>query len=169
MVSRSLGDAFLSGTNSPPPRFPIIISQDSLISTAEKLQQLANLPTLPNIETTRTAPRRWEDLDAPPADDREVHFCDVDRDQKNMIKDATEGESISVWFMGTKRDAWVAESLKQISTVGGQISAQEQNLNIRERPLAQQQTIGDEEGNLEEKQTLDIGDGGSGHEQNFGY
>ncbi|ELR08101.1 hypothetical protein VC83_01629 [Pseudogymnoascus destructans] len=30
-----------------------------------------------------------------------------------MIKGTTEGESISVWFMGTRRDAWVAESLKQ--------------------------------------------------------
>lgn len=104
--------AYMSGTDKPPPRFPIVISQDCFISTAEKLQQLADLPTLPQIETTRTAPRRWEDLDAPPADDREVQICDVDMDQLNRIEDVTEGESISVWFRGTRRDAWVARSSK---------------------------------------------------------
>ncbi|KFY08402.1 hypothetical protein V492_06267 [Pseudogymnoascus sp. VKM F-4246] len=83
-IWKAAGEAFLSGEESPPPRFRIAISQDSLISSAEKLQQLADLPTLPEIETTRTAPRR----------------------------DATEGEPISVWFGGTRRDAWVAKSLK---------------------------------------------------------
>lgn len=95
-----------------------------MISTAEKLQHLVDLPTLPEIETTRTAPRLWEDLDAPPADDREVRTCDVDWDQLNMIEDATEGESISVWFIGTRREAWVARSLRQKPL----------NLHIREPP-----------------------------------
>ncbi|KFY12886.1 hypothetical protein V491_06606 [Pseudogymnoascus sp. VKM F-3775] len=101
-------NAFASGTDRPPPRFPIVISEDSLISTAEKLQHLASLPTLPEIEITRTAPRLWEDLDAPPADDRKVH--------------ATDGEPITVWFRGTRREAWVAESLKRVT----------QNVNIRD-------------------------------------
>ncbi|OBT45880.1 hypothetical protein VE00_04232 [Pseudogymnoascus sp. WSF 3629] len=134
-------EAYMSGTDKPPPRFPIVITQDCLISTAEKLQQLADLPTLPQIETTRTAPRRWEDLDAPPADDREVQICDVDMGQLNKIEEVTEGESISVWFRGTRRDARVAESLKLVS----------QNLNIGES-LSSQQTLGAEEGNLEENQ-----------------
>lgn len=95
-----------------------------MISTAKELQQLANLPTVPEIETTRTAPRRWEDLDAPPADDREVQICDVDWNQISKIKKVTEGESISVWFKGTRRDACVVESLKPVS----------QNLNIEEPP-----------------------------------
>lgn len=115
-------NAFASGTDRPPPRFPIVISEDSLISTAEKLQHLANLPTLPEIEITRTAPRLWEDLDAPPADDREVRICDVDWDQLIMVEDATDGEPITVWFRGTRREAWVAESLKRVT----------QNVNIRD-------------------------------------
>lgn len=69
-------------------------------------------------------PRLWEDLDALLADDREVRICDVDWDQLNMIEDATEGESISVWFIGTRREAWVARSLRQIPL----------NLHIREPP-----------------------------------
>lgn len=95
-----------------------------MISTAKELQQLANLPSVPEIETTRTAPRGWEDLDAPPADDREVQICHVDWKQLSKIKEVTEGDSISVWFRGTRRDAWVAESLKPVS----------QNLNIEEPP-----------------------------------
>lgn len=56
------------------------------------------------------APMQGEDLDAPPVDDRKVKICDIDQDQENCSKEATEG---SVWFKGTRRDAWVAKWLKQ--------------------------------------------------------
>ncbi|KFY97293.1 hypothetical protein V500_02134 [Pseudogymnoascus sp. VKM F-4518 (FW-2643)] len=116
-------DAYLSGTDSPPPRFPIVISEDSLFSTAEKLQRLADLSLPLEVETTTTAPMPWEDANSP-ASNREVRFCDVDWDQRSKIKKVTEGESILVWFKGTIRFAWVAESLKPVS----------QNLNIEEPP-----------------------------------
>ncbi|OBT66861.1 hypothetical protein VE03_04140 [Pseudogymnoascus sp. 23342-1-I1] len=112
-ASQAAADASSSRTYSPPPRSPIVVSRGSLISSAEKLQQLASLSTLPTIETTMTAPKEGEDLDAPPADDRKVQISDIDQDQENYIKDVTEGESISVWFKGTRRDAWVAKRLKQ--------------------------------------------------------
>ncbi|KFY78161.1 hypothetical protein V499_02597 [Pseudogymnoascus sp. VKM F-103] len=139
-------DAPISDDDRLTLRFPIIISQDSLISSAEKLQELAGLPTLPPAVTTRTAPRRWaprrgEVLEATPAD-REVQICHVDGDQLDKIEEATEGESISVWFRGMRRDAWMAESLKLVS----------QNLDIGES-LSSQQTLSAEEANLEETQT----------------
>ncbi|OBT86883.1 hypothetical protein VE02_03877 [Pseudogymnoascus sp. 03VT05] len=90
--------AFLSSTVSPLPRFPIIISEDGLFPTAEKLQQLADLPLAPDIKTTTTVPMPWEDTNPPLGGDREVHFCDADWDIKSKIEDLTEGESIHVWF-----------------------------------------------------------------------
>lgn len=51
-------------------------------------------------------------MEATPAD-REVQISHVDRDQLDKLEEITEGESISVWFRGMRRDAWVAESLKQ--------------------------------------------------------
>lgn len=63
---KAVANAFLSRMNSPPPRarLPNHISQDSLILSAEKLQQLADLPTPPKVMIKMTAPIQGEDLDA---------------------------------------------------------------------------------------------------------
>ncbi|KFY48574.1 hypothetical protein V495_01226 [Pseudogymnoascus sp. VKM F-4514 (FW-929)] len=111
-VWQAAREGFLSGTDPPPPRFPFIIGQDSLFSTAEKLQQLASLPSPPDVETTTVAPWPWEDKDA--ADDRKVLICDFDWDLNHRIRDTTEGENVSVMFKGTERFAWLARSLKQM-------------------------------------------------------
>jgi hypothetical protein len=139
-------EAFLSGTYPPPPRFPIIIGQESLFSTAEKLQQLANLPSPPEVETTTVAPWLWEDEDASPADDRELLICDIDQDLNCRIEGTTEGESIPVMFKGTRRSAWLARSLKQMPpnfSVGESLPWEAASLS----PWAQ---FTDSESNLEE-------------------
>lgn len=98
----------------------IIICQDGLLSTAEELQQFANLPMLLDIETTRIVPMTYDDADGPPADSKERQICAVNGDQRYSIEYITRGESINVWFKGMSTRARLARSLESAQGIAAE-------------------------------------------------
>lgn len=102
--------AYKSGWTMPETRYPILISPDSPISSPEKLQQLADLPLLPEL-TTAIKTEMYDD-----SNPEEVQICDINWDQYLRLQDLTEGEDIIVWFQDTKRACWVAQSIKKKDT-----------------------------------------------------
>ncbi len=95
----------------PPPRFPVIITPDSPISSAEKLQQLTESESLP--EVFETALLEWNDEDT----GRRVTVGDVSREEikrleeKAVVNDIT--EEIYVMFYGVTRTARLVKVLRE--------------------------------------------------------
>ena len=104
----------------PEWRFPIIItSSTGPITTPQKLQEVAGLSSLPEVQwTTRTSlldsgeeESRSSDGEKP----EKVQYCDVNWKQLVQVKEYSDGEDVLVWFQGKKRAAWLARLVKQKS------------------------------------------------------
>lgn len=86
-------EAYANGWQRPKPRFPIVISSNSPVSTPEKLQEIAGLETSPEvIETAYTALDRDPDLDRLEKDEspEKVSVGLVDWDQLQKIRSKTD-------------------------------------------------------------------------------
>jgi len=113
--------AYKSGWRMPEKRFPIIISADNPVSTPEKLRELADLPSVPEISnTTKTSP--FSDGVDEGTEPEKVQICDVNWSQLVKIEERTEWDEICVWFQNTKRMALVVLSLKVKEQAGSKIT-----------------------------------------------
>lgn len=111
-----------AGVIQPERRFPVIITtSQGPFTTPQKLQEVAGLPSVPEVrETTRTS--IWDpDVEEEcrravckhPAE--RMRYCDVNWYQLLRVKQYSDGEEPLVWFQGKKRAAWLAHSTKQKS------------------------------------------------------
>ncbi|KAK9794510.1 hypothetical protein SCARD494_05580 [Seiridium cardinale] len=100
--------AWAAGIRRQEPRFPIIIASDSPISSPEKLQAIAGLPSVPEVTRT-TEVEMFSDDEVESADGNKVQVCDVDWNQMEKIKATTEWEETLVLFNGQKRFAVLVE------------------------------------------------------------
>lgn len=116
------GAALSSGWRELEPRYPFILYADSLILTPEKLKEIADLPSRPEVLTTTRAccahvPKDSEDF----CDDNcnwkgvdrseKIQICDISRDQCRRVEERTEFVSVLnfntyVWFKGQRRTIW---------------------------------------------------------------
>lgn len=105
--------AYATGWLKPEPRMPVIIGAGSPVPTAEKLQELAGLPSVPEVtETTKTYP--YGDKFDESLESQKVQICDISLSQFGKLEEHAECEDMStcVWFHNTKRFAVVVLSLK---------------------------------------------------------
>lgn len=106
--------AFKNGWRKPEPRFPVILSPDSPVSTPEKLQELAGLTSVPEIQhTTKTYPYGDEYVES--YESQKVQICDLSWEELMKMEESAvcEATSTVVWFQDTKRAARVVVSLKK--------------------------------------------------------
>jgi hypothetical protein len=113
-----------AGVVKPERRFPIIItSSTGPFTTPQKLQEVAGLSSLPEVQwTTKTSffDSEEEGSKGPDSEKPEkVQYCDVNWEQLVRVKEYSDGEDVLVWFQGKKRAAWLARLVKQKS--GNQI------------------------------------------------
>lgn len=106
------------GVVEPERRFPVIItSSTGPFTTPEKLQEVADLPSVPEVKRT-TMTSLLED-EAKELEKEEVQYCDVNWEQLVRVYDYSEGEDVIVWFQEKKRFAWLAQSVNTGETEGG--------------------------------------------------
>ncbi|KAI0013060.1 hypothetical protein F4779DRAFT_613931 [Xylariaceae sp. FL0662B] len=104
--------AFHAGVREPEPRFPVVISSDGPVDSPEKLQRLADLPSIPAVLESQTIDRLTEST----KDD--VRISDVTWEELKILRERTEWERILVWFPDERtkkrvmRNAWVIKSVK---------------------------------------------------------
>ena len=111
------------GAVGPEPRFPVIITNSTgPFTTPKKLQEVAGLSSLPDVQwtTTRTSVFDSEgDAEGSRGSDgkrpEKVQYCDVNWEQLVQVKECSDGEDVLVWFQGKKVLAWLAHSGKQKS------------------------------------------------------
>lgn len=101
----------------PPARYPVILTPNGPISSAEKLQELAELDSLPEtIDTTQVR------VDGTVV--KKVKICHVsvkERDKMEEKGDVSSGieDTVLVIFNGEERFAMVVNSLNEGSQAGG--------------------------------------------------
>lgn len=106
-VWKAAATAARAGILAPEPKFPIIITD---FMTPQKVQKLAGLSSTPKVKWTTKTLFGPQEPDQP----EKVQYCAITgRDQRDMIKDHSTGESIIIWFEGVKRSAWLARAEAQ--------------------------------------------------------
>lgn len=115
---QAAGEAFRAGVVEPERRFPIIItSSTGPFPTPQKLQEVAGLQSLPDVQLMTMA--SWDDSAGSRGTDskkpEEVRYCEVNLDQLSRVKEYSDGKDVLVWFQGKRRFAWLAHSVKQKS------------------------------------------------------
>ena len=108
-------NAYRSGWRPPEVRFPIVIRPGSYVSSPQVLQQLADLPSVPEVTTTTITGwgSQTEGINKDGSPPEEVQICDVSFDQLKLIEERVEYERILVWFQHTRRFAVLVSSLKE--------------------------------------------------------
>lgn len=101
----------------PPSRFPVILTPGGPVSSAEQLQQLAEMESLPEVTETSQV-----DLDG--AEIRRVMICDASFEENKKMREKAEvlagvTEHIFVLFNGNERYAMVVTRLKEGVTLAG--------------------------------------------------
>lgn len=109
-----------AGIVEPERRFPIITSSTGPLTTPQKLQEIAGLSSLPDVQWTTRASildpdEKVEIRDSDAKKPEKVQYCDVIRDQLQRVREYSDGENVIVWFQGKKRHAWLAHSMRQKS------------------------------------------------------
>ncbi|EEH05461.1 hypothetical protein HCBG_06580 [Histoplasma capsulatum G186AR] len=90
----------------PPVRYPVIISSSGTFPTAEKVKEVANLPSVPEVLwTTMTT---MFDSEPEPEEPEKVQYCVLDFDALQLIENYAKGEDVAIWFEGKKRTAWLS-------------------------------------------------------------
>ncbi|PLB53485.1 hypothetical protein P170DRAFT_473345 [Aspergillus steynii IBT 23096] len=93
---------FAAGKIPPEPWFPIIIND---YMTPEKIREICGLPSPPTIEWTTTAPFETDYTSTT----KRVQYCTVHGWEAScLIREASHGESVLVWFKDERRSAWQA-------------------------------------------------------------
>ncbi|KAJ3521203.1 hypothetical protein NM208_g13402 [Fusarium decemcellulare] len=92
--------AFAAGKYPPPPKFPILLSQDGPVSTPEQLQEILETPSPP--EPIRTATIfEDEEFDEP---SREVSVCSLSFEEREKLEKRAHIQcGPAVWFQDKKR------------------------------------------------------------------
>jgi hypothetical protein len=95
----------------PPSRFPVILTQDGPVSSAEQLRQLAGMESLP--ETTETS-----QIEPDGTEIRKVLICDVSFEEAEKMRERAEvltgmTDRIVVLFNGKQRYAMVVKGLNE--------------------------------------------------------
>ncbi|RYP78146.1 hypothetical protein DL769_003227 [Monosporascus sp. CRB-8-3] len=88
-------EAFKAGDRRPEPRFPVVINSpggDGPLDSPEKLQKLADLPSVPEVSKSRITDFMGG------YDGDEVQIADVTWEQLLLLEERTEREEIMVWF-----------------------------------------------------------------------
>ena len=108
----------LNGTwkSHPPIRHPVLLTPDGPISSASKLQKLAETESLPEVTVTIQVELDGQEI-------QKVAICDVSTAEWKKMKekaDVSPGivEGIRVMFKGKRRFAGVVHSLKEGVTLG---------------------------------------------------
>ncbi|KAI1780996.1 hypothetical protein F4818DRAFT_397454 [Hypoxylon cercidicola] len=112
--------ALRAGWRPAEPQFPVVIDGDGALDGPEKLQKLADLPSVPEVSTTRVA-EHFIDYDEDGAQNAdEIQIADVTRHQLLLLEKRTEPDmSIMVWFPDAEtqkpiaRRAYVVKSIKE--------------------------------------------------------
>lgn len=129
--------AYLAGVVEPEKRFPVIITSGSTgppFTTRQKLQEVAGLPSLPEVQWTTVTSILDEEQEEEDEEGKKqgrrgtttdskstkktkkperVQYCHVNWKQLVRVKDHSDGEDVMVWFQECKRYAWLARSLKR--------------------------------------------------------
>jgi hypothetical protein len=107
----------------PPSRYPVILTPDGPVSSAEQLRQLAGMESLP--ETTETS-----QIDRDGTEIRRVVICDVSFEEGEKMRERAEvltgmTDNIVVWFNGKQRYAMVVKRLNEgVTLTGGDETAE---------------------------------------------
>lgn len=105
--------AYNTGWTKPEGRMPIIIGPGTPIPTPEKLQELADLPSVPKVtETTKTYP--YSDKFVEELESQKVLICDISLSEFYEFRERVEYDraNICVWFENGKRYAVEVLSVK---------------------------------------------------------
>jgi hypothetical protein len=131
--------AYLAGVVEPERRFPVIITTGSTgpFTTREQLQEVTGLPSLPEVQWTTvtsiydddqeeeeeradqgctgtiTDPESTKKKKKQKKEPEKVQYCHVNWEQRERVKEYSDGENVIVWFQEKKRYAWLAHSVKQ--------------------------------------------------------
>lgn len=88
----------------------VLITKSGPITSPEKLQEIAGLPSLPEVYTTVKIRDSDEEPAAEPNEEEQVQYCTVEDLQ--AVKAAAYGVTQLVWFRDGPAGAWLAYSLK---------------------------------------------------------
>jgi hypothetical protein len=107
-----------AGKTKPESQHPIIVNNSTgLFMTPQKLQEIVDLPSLPDVRrTTKTSlsgPKTEEEANIKNPNPEKVQYCHVKWDQFRRVQEYSDGEIVIVWIQGKKRYAWQAHSVKQ--------------------------------------------------------
>ncbi|KAK4153475.1 hypothetical protein C8A00DRAFT_15312 [Chaetomidium leptoderma] len=119
--------------NSPPPklaplRYPVLLTPGGPISSASKLQKLAETESLPEaIETSQV------DDDDSNREIKKVTICNVSHNELKKMMEKAElshgmEENVTVVFNGAMRFAWAVKALKEGVTLGDEDEDEERSL-----------------------------------------
>lgn len=97
----------------PEVRCPVIVGGDSMFETPEDLRDFCQLPSVPPlIQTTETTLFPFPEEKEQEPDKETLDIADVGLGKYLDLLDATEGDTVVVWFRGERRYAWLAKSRK---------------------------------------------------------
>ncbi|KAJ8107695.1 hypothetical protein ONZ43_g6652 [Nemania bipapillata] len=112
-------EAYRAGIRVPEPRQFIVISSDSLIDSPEKLQKLADLPSVPEVIETNEA------FEFPESTGDTVRVSGLLWDEFTGLRDRTELRQILVWMPHWRkkelhrRAAYIVTSVKEENAISG--------------------------------------------------
>ncbi|KAI0912933.1 hypothetical protein F4824DRAFT_3038 [Ustulina deusta] len=113
--------AFHAGNQMPEPRLFIVISSDSPVDSPEKLQRLADLPSVPEVIETNEA------HEFPDSTGDAVRVSGILWEEFKRLRDRTESKQILVWMphWRTKesemRVAYIITSVKEKNAIPGDV------------------------------------------------
>ncbi len=112
-VWQKASEAILNGTwkEKPPPREPILLTPDGPISSAAKLQKLAEMESLPEVIVT-------SQVDVYDRELKKVTICDISYAEWERVQEKADVsigivEGIMVMFKGKRRWARIVKALKE--------------------------------------------------------
>ncbi|KAG8163842.1 hypothetical protein KVR01_005760 [Diaporthe batatas] len=116
--------AFNSGWRQPEPRFYVIISPDSLVSTPEKLQQIAKMTSPPKVINTTYTGLHGGNPEAPQmrsdGKPQNVSVCAIGRKELTEIRSKTECVmSLLALINGQPKGAILVKGLKKVQANNG--------------------------------------------------
>ncbi|KAI6092855.1 hypothetical protein F4821DRAFT_112085 [Hypoxylon rubiginosum] len=113
-------EAYRSGWRPAEPRFPVVISENGPLNSPEKLQKLADLPSVPEVSKTRVAEFMAVYDEDEVQNAEEVQIADVTWRQLLLLEERVEqDEKILVWFPDSRtnklitRNTCVVKSIKE--------------------------------------------------------
>ncbi|KAK2872130.1 hypothetical protein FQN49_002540 [Arthroderma sp. PD_2] len=99
-----------NGTLSPGPLRPVIITNSGPFTSPQKVQEVANLPSVPEVKWANIATYRVFDESQEPREKDKVQYCMLTLEQVAQIEEYSHGEEVTLWLDGNRRSAWLGYS-----------------------------------------------------------